>query len=305
MKCSVNAGEYRREIEKLFARKGPAMLIAKTKFNVKTRRKNTMKKKLLPFILGCSMLAALPLTAHADETTLEQNSGNVTYNGFAAVLTTESGDTPVLTAIPECTMTIPRDTTIKRGSLSANIGKVTIDGKYFVKPYYVEVTADRKSFTLVDTTTGIAKTEAAALAKEDIIFDVATTTGAPSTETGENHSAADETTFVKSGAIDIDSNNKTTQNKTRAARRFWKDETIATAADQDKNYLAGEITPINGQNDVFVNIGATQWTGKTDGTAEQLANTKPVGGKYSGNITFTATFKDDFATGMPVWKNLT
>ena len=62
---------------------------------------------------------------------------------------------------------------------------------------------------------------------------------------------------------------------------------------------------MNVQNEVFVTIGATQWTGKTDGTAEQLANTKPVGGKYSGNITFTATFKDDFATGMPVWKNLT
>ena len=257
-----------------------------------------MKKKLIPFILGCSMLAALPLTAHANETTTEQDSGNVTYNGFAEVSTEESGNTPVLTAIPECTMTIPRDTTIKRGSLSANIGKVTIDGKYFVKPYYIEVTANRKNFTVVDTTTGTAKTEADALAKEDIVFDVATTTGAPAT----SGTAAANTSFVQSGIVSMDGTSKKTtfdaNTSGRAARRFWKDETIATAADQDKDYLAGEITPINGQESVFVNIGTTQWTG-TD------ADTKPVGGKYSGNITFTATFKDDFATGMNVWSDLT
>jgi len=260
-----------------------------------------MKKKLLPFILGLSMVAALPLAAHADETTTEQDSGNVTYNGFADVSTEESGNTPVLTAIPECTMTIPRDTTIKRGSLSANIGKVTIDGKYFVKPYYVEVTADRKSFTVVDTTTGTAKTEANALAKEDIIFDVATTTGAPAT----SGTAAANTSFVQSGAISMDgSSKKSTYTKTRAARRFWKDETITTVGDQDKDYLAGEITPINGQESVFVNIGTTQWTGDTS-TEALKADTAPVGGKYSGNITFTATFKDDFETGMSVWSDLT
>jgi len=264
-----------------------------------------MKKKLLPFILGCSMLAALPIVAHADETTPEQGSGNVTYNGFANVSTTNDGETPVLTAIPECTMTIPRDTTIKRGSLSANIGKVTIDGKYFVKPYYVEVTADRKSFTVVDTTTGTAKTEADALAKEDIIFDVATTTQATSGENPTSGTAAANTSFVQSGSIGIDgTSKKSTQNKTRAARRFWKDETITTAADQDKDYLAGEITPINGQESVFVNIGTTQWTGDTS-TEALKADTAPVGGKYSGNITFTATFKDDFATGMNVWSDLT
>jgi len=132
-----------------------------------------MKKKLIPFILGLSMFAAVPLATYADESTTEQDSGNVTYNGFAEVETEESGETPILTAIPECTMTIPKDTTIKRGSLSANIGRVTIDGKYFVKPYYIEVTADRKSFTVVDSE-GTAKAENAALAKEDIIFDVAT-----------------------------------------------------------------------------------------------------------------------------------
>ena len=260
-----------------------------------------MKKKLLPFILGLSMVAALPFAAHADETTTEQDSGNVTYNGFADVQTTESGNTPVLTAIPECTMTIPKDTTIKRGSLSANIGRVTIDGKYFVKPYYIEVEAARKNFTVVEG--GTAKAEGSALAKEDIVFDVAT---AQQATEGVNpttaNSAETNHAFVQSGTIgtNMDTKKTTYENGCRAARRFWKDETLSEG--QDTDYLAGEIVPINGQENVFVNIATTQWTG-VSGSED---DTKPVGGKYSGNITFTATFKDDFdSTWSSAWHNLT
>jgi hypothetical protein len=274
-----------------------------------------MKKKLIPFILGLSMVAALPLAAHADVTTPEEDSGNVKYGSFATVNTEESGDTPVLTAIPECTMTIPRDTTIKRGSLSANIGRVTIDGKFFVKPYYIEVTATRKNFTKVYSTAAeiTASGESGAsvgnvmgdnyvLAKHDIVFDVATTQQATSGVNPTSGTAASNSSFVQSGTISMDAGSKKTtyQDGSVAARRFWKDET-KTGTAQEAGYLAGEISPINGQNDIFVNIGTTQWTGASGSEAD----TKPVGGKYSGNITFTATFKDDFDSttmnGNNVW----
>lgn len=279
-----------------------------------------MKKKLIPFILGCSMVAALPFAARADETTPENDSGNVTYNGFAEVTTTENSDTPVLTAIPECTMTIPKDTTIKRGSLSANIGRVTIDGNYFVKPYYIEVTASRNNFTKVYATDAeiTASGESTASvgdvmgsdyvkAKHDIVFDVATAVQA--TE-GENpttaNSAATNRSFVQSGTVSMDGTSKKTtyQNGCRAARRFWKNEAETTDDPTlvEAPYLAGEITPINGQEDIYVNVNRTQWTGETGDTN---ADTKPVGGKYSGNISFTATFKDDFDSSMGVWSNLT
>lgn len=245
-----------------------------------------MKKKLLPFILGCSMLAAaLPFTAHAEDGP-EQDSGNVKYGGFAQVTTQESGDTPVLTAIPECTLTIPRDTTIKRGSLSANIGRVTVDGKYFVKPYYVEVKATNQNFTKVENGSVVANPKA----NQDILFDVATTTGAPAT----SGTAAANTTLVQNGTVALEGENSH-YTPTYACVRFWKN------LGEDAAYKAGEITPINGQKDIFVNIAEAQWTGVSGSEAV----TKPQGGQYKGSISFTATFRDDFAdTDMAEWDDL-
>ena len=278
-----------------------------------------MKKKLLPFILGLSMLSALSFVVYADDNP-EEDSGNVKYSAvdnvtFVEVNTSDSGDTPVLTAIPECTMTIPRDTTIQKGALSANIGRVTIDGHYFVKPYYIQVSATKQDFRKVyssaaeitasgETGASVGDTMGADYAKanQDIIFDVATATGAPSTQTGTGHTAADEATFVKSGTVSCDDTTKKTtfQNGGRAARRFWTDDTQAQGS-EDTLYNAGEICDIKGQENVFVNIAATQWTG----VSGSLDDTRPVGGKYRGSITFTAEFKDDFAsTWTSAWTNL-
>jgi hypothetical protein len=255
-----------------------------------------MKKKLIPFILGLSMIAATPLAAHAADTP-EEDSGNVTYGDFASITDEQSGETPVVTAIPECTMTIPRDTTIKKGAKSANIGRVTIDGHYFVKPYYVEVSATRDNFVKVDDTTGARL--ASRTANQDIIFDVATSLGAPSS----SGTAAANENFVQTGTIGIDGSSHVTTytNGTnsevgdRACRRFWKQEKLT--ANQDVAYKDGEVCDINGQEDVCLRIAETQWTGD----AGNLDNTKPVGGQYKGSITFTATFRDNYTDGMPEW----
>jgi len=260
-----------------------------------------MKKKLIPFILGLSMIAATPLAAHAVDTP-EEDSGNVTYGGFAEIADTESGTTDVVTSIPECTMTIPRDTTIKKGALSANIGRVTIDGHYFVKPYYVEVSATRNNFILVDqTSTATPKALVSnPKANQDIVFDVATSTGTPQT----SGTAATNHNFVQTGTVDLNNNDNTTKYSDltgatgeRACRRFWKQEKLSE--DQDVAYKDGEVCDINGQENVWLRIGSTQWTGTGEG--DTLTKTKPVGGQYKGSITFTATFRDNYTDGMTDW----
>jgi len=252
-----------------------------------------MKKKLIPFILGLSMVAALPLAAHAEDTP-EQNSGNVEYGNFATVDTTNAGETDVITAIPECTLTIPRDTTIKRGALSANIGRVTVDGHYFVKPYYVEVSATKNDFVKTENGSRIADP----LAKQDILFDVATTNGTPQT-TG---TAAANTTLVQNGTVSIDgTSHKSTFSPTYAARRFWKDMTKTGEGNQDKSYKDGEVCDIKEQENIWLRIAETQWTG----VEGNIDNTKPEGGLYKGSITFTATFRDNYADGMSAWNDYT
>ena len=187
-----------------------------------------MKKKLIPFILGLSMVAALPLAAHAEDTDA-QDSGNVTYSGgFVDTQSSDVDETELVTAIPEYTLTIPRDTSIKRGARIANIGHAKVTGNYFIKPYGVEV-----SLTKVDFTNTTDSTEQIAFAVED--------------------------TSASSGNHAYVTADGTTRNKCR----YYK--TIVSGAESTATYDTGDIADINQSRDVVLKIADTQWTSAAGG----------------------------------------
>lgn len=252
-----------------------------------------MKKKLIPFILGLSMFAAVPLAAHAAPTAVdgdEGDSGLVTYPSTGNFVNVGQGvqtegdaapATPVITAIPECTLTIPKDTTIKKGARKADIGNITIDGKYFVKPYYVEVHATKQDFIKTDDATGNPLADPTAT--QDIVFDV---------DTEENGTGTKK--FIASGTVNV-TNNKSSYTPTYLCRNFWKDNTQASGS-EETGYKDGEVVNIAEREHIWLKVPDAQWT-----DAE--------GGRYKGRVTFTATFRDDFqATGANAtteWASIT
>jgi len=220
-----------------------------------------MKKKLIPFILGLSMAAALPLAAHAAPIPVdgpEQDSRLVTYDGFVGVGGgVQAPNTDIVTAIPECILTIPKDTTILKGALKADIGNITVDGKYFVKPYYIQVHATKQDFIKVDSSTGELINNPSD--NQKIVFNV----------DSEQNGSGTEAFITDNGST-----------QTYKCRNFWKDDTQASGS-EDTDYLDGEVTNIAGREHIWIKIPANEWT-----TAE--------GGRYKGHVTFTAKFRDDF-----------
>lgn len=186
-----------------------------------------MKKKLIPFILGLSMVAALPLTAHATDESPEPESGNVVYTGgfVENSRTADVDETELVTAIPEYTLTIPRDTSIKRGARIATIGHAKVTGNYFIKPYGVEV-----SLTKVDFTHTTQSSNTIAFAVEDTSAD------------SGNHA------YVTADG--------TTRNKCR----YYKDTGESTTV-----YDRGDIAEINQSRDVVLKIADSEWSNKAGG----------------------------------------
>lgn len=189
-----------------------------------------MKKKLIPMIFGLAMLAALPLTAKAEgDESPEPESGNVSYTGgFAETRSSDVKRTELVTAIPAYTLTIPRDTSIKRGARIATIGHAKVTGNYFIKPYGVEV-----SLTKVDFTHTTDSSKKIAFAVED------------TSESSGNHA------YV------------TADGATRNKCRYYK--TIVSGAESTATYDTGDIADINQSRDVVLKIADAQWQGATTG----------------------------------------
>lgn len=186
-----------------------------------------IKKKIIPFIFGLSMLAT-PFAASAVDNP-EGDSRNVVYTGgFVETNTSDVDKTELVTAIPEYTLTIPRDTSIKRGARIATIGHAKVTGNYFIKPYGVEV-----SLTKVDFTHTTDSSKKIAFAVED------------TSASSGNHS------YV------------TADGATRNKCRYYK--TIVSGAESTTTYDAGDIADINQSRDVVLKIADAQWTGANKG----------------------------------------
>ena len=184
-----------------------------------------MKKKLIPFIFGLSMLSAIPFTASADDEI--SASGNVTYEGgFVTTQSSSVDQTELVTAVPEYIVTIPRDTSIKRGARIATIGHAAVTGNYFIKPYGVEVSLTKVDFT---NQNGGSNPDTIAFAVEDT-----------SASTGNN-------AYI------------TANGTTRKKCRYYKNNNSTTVYDR------GDIAEINQSRDVVLKINDSEWQNKAGG----------------------------------------
>ena len=218
-----------------------------------------MKKIFSTISFAFTIMLLCFASAFADAT---GDSGNVDYEGgFAPTSSSDvqTGTTDLTTGISEYTVTFPRSTSmVPFYTKSKRIGKVTVTGEAFIKPYKVAVNITRKNFKLVTKQTRTAY-------KDDTIrFDVVQLVTDKFGDVTTGQSLLGKTIYYyKDNLKDVVIQPDSEKGK------------VPVSDDYNGPYMHGEVANINQSLDVGIEIPKHEW-----------ATASP--GQYRGQITFYA-----------------